>query len=214
MQTKRIGEILREEREKNALLLEEFAKKTRIRTEYLVALENNEFDRLPAATFVKGYIKTYARELEFDHEPLLALLRRDYKESARGILVPREFLKPVIKKQPFFTRISLLMLSAIVGFLALLGYVAFQWYNLQKPPELVVFSPKDGQVVSGEVVVQGRTLEESLLTINGQPTVLQSDGSFEQVVSLEKQGVSTLSLEARDKQGKVSKKYITVYVQF
>jgi cytoskeleton protein RodZ len=54
MKTQSIGELLRQEREAHRLPLPELAKRTRIRLEYLEALEHNQFDRLPAATFVKG----------------------------------------------------------------------------------------------------------------------------------------------------------------
>ena len=96
MRTKTIGETLKDERNKHRLRLEDLAKKTRIRASYLQALEENRFEDLPATTFVKGYIKTYAHVFGFDHQPLLAMLRRDYKESAKGRLIPREFIKPIL----------------------------------------------------------------------------------------------------------------------
>lgn len=68
--TKSIGEILREERLKHRLSLSDLAKRTRIRLSYLEALEDSQFNQLPAAIFVKGYIRAYGQVFGFDHKPL------------------------------------------------------------------------------------------------------------------------------------------------
>ncbi|MBD3279378.1 MAG: hypothetical protein GF390_01560 [Candidatus Pacebacteria bacterium] len=214
MKTKTIGEILQEERQFHRLSLPELAKKSRIRLEYLRALEKNQFDQLPAATFVKGYIKTYARLFGFDHQPLLALLRRDYKESAKGKLVPREFVKPVIKKRQLWTPVTILVIVMASVFLTLLGYVGFQWYNLNKPPSLEVYAPQEDQFVAGTVVVEGQTLPEAVVTVNSQPVALQPDGSFQTEVYLPQEGISTITIEATDRRGKTSLLQRTVYVKF
>jgi cytoskeletal protein RodZ len=214
MKTRQIGEVLREEREERGFSLQDFAIRTRIRPEYLESLEANQFEGLPAATFVKGYIKTYARELGFDPDPLIGLLRRDYKESAKGKLVPREFIKPVLKKQRSITNVTVVMVLMASIFVTLIGYVGVQWYNLQKPPRLTLSTPSESQVVSGEVQVRGTTTSESFVTVNAQPVALQSDGSFSTTVSFETEGVSTVMVEATDRRGKSNRQQVTVYVQF
>jgi cytoskeleton protein RodZ len=40
------------------------AKETRISERYLHAIESNDFDSLPASTFVRGYVKEVARALD------------------------------------------------------------------------------------------------------------------------------------------------------
>jgi hypothetical protein len=106
------------------------------------------------------------------------------------------------------------MLALGLVFITLIGYVGVQWFNLQKPPELSILTPKDAQVVSGAVIVRGRAARESVVTINTQPVATQLDGSFETTISLDKAGVSTLVIEAVDSRGKQNKKQVTVYVQF
>src|SRR5258708_36260738 len=153
MKIKTIGEILRTERQNHHLSLDQLAQKTRIRQEYLIALEENRFSDLPSATFVKGYIKTYSQIFGFDHEPLLALLRRDFKESAVGTLVPREFIKPMLKKRHLWTPVTFAMLSLAVVFLTLMSYVAIHWYTLQQPPKLIIIAPKENDFVSAQITV-------------------------------------------------------------
>jgi len=214
MRTKTIGETLKDERNKHRLRLEDLAKKTRIRASYLQALEENRFEDLPATTFVKGYIKTYAHVFGFDHQPLLAMLRRDYKESAKGRLIPREFIKPILKKRARKSSVTAVLVVLVAIFLSLFSYVGFQWYNLTKPPKLEVSLPKEQDIVSSKVVVEGETLQDAIVTVNDQPVALQQDGSFKTEVIVPNEGISLFVIEAKDRRGKVSTVHRSVTVQF
>lgn len=214
MKTKTIGEMLREEREFHRLSIAELAKRTRIRAEYLEALEKNEFELLPAATFVKGYIRTYGAIFGFNYQPLLGLLRRDFKESAKGHLVPREFIKPVLKKRQFWTPITATMMIAAGLFLTLFTYVAIQWYNLNRPPMLEVAQPQENAEVAAQVEVRGKTTAEAVVTVNNQPVALQPDGTFEVEIFLPREGISSITVEAKDRRGKSNLIQRTVYVRY
>lgn len=58
------GRFLRGVRELRGTSMEEVSKSTRISLRYLEALEENGYDRLPAGTFVRGYVRTLARMLQ------------------------------------------------------------------------------------------------------------------------------------------------------
>jgi len=214
MRTKTIGETLKEERIKHRLQLEDLAKKTRIRISYLSALEENKFDQLPATTFVKGYIKTYAHVFGFDHEPLLAMLRRDYKESAKGRLIPREFIKPLLKKRNKKNSVTLLLVGVVAIFMSLFSYVGFQWYTLAKPPKLELITPQEQELVSSKVIVEGETIPDAIVTVNEQPVALQPDGSFKTELIIPSEGISLLTVQSQDRRGKVSTIERSVTVQF
>lgn len=214
MQTKKIGQILQEERQRQGLSQKQMADLTKIKVEYLRALEKNQFDQLPPSTFVKGFIRSYARVLDFDVKPLLALLRRDYKEDNTGKLLPREFMRPVIKKQSFWRPITLFVASLAVIFLMLLGYVSWQWYSLNRPPELYVHSPEDNQFVSAQIEVRGQTQPEAMVSVNAQPVSIKPDGSFRTELYLPSEGIATVTVEAVDQRGKTSLVQRTVYVKF
>ena len=214
MRTKTIGETLRDERNKHRLRLEDLSKRTRIRVSYLESLEANRFEELPATIFVKGYIKTYSHVFGFDHKPLLAMLRRDYKESAQGKLVPREFIKPVLKNRAKKHSITILLIILIAVFASLFGYVGLQWYNLTKPPKLSIIQPREQAIVSSKVVVEGNTLPDAIVTVNDQPVALQQDGSFKTEIIVANEGISLLVVQAKDRRGKVSTVQRSVTVQF
>lgn len=61
-----IGSSLREARERQGLELSKIEGETRIRAKFLHALEDERFDHLPAPTYVRGFLRTYAGYLGLD----------------------------------------------------------------------------------------------------------------------------------------------------
>ncbi len=204
MQTQTIGDLLRAAREKAHWTLEDFAKETHIKMEYLLSLEANDFDALPAATFVKAYIRNYARIFKLDEKPLFAILRRDYEESVKGQLILREILQPKLKKKTLWSPIRLVFLSVLMTFAVFASYAFWQWYQLSRPPLLILTSPEENVEVSSRVLLQGVTDSDVVLTVNSAPVAIRADGSFETEVYLPQEGLNTVTLKASDQSGKSS----------
>ncbi len=61
-----IGNSLREARVRQQLEFAELEQATKVRSRYLRALEEESFDTLPAQTYVKGFLRTYADYLGLD----------------------------------------------------------------------------------------------------------------------------------------------------
>ena len=61
-----IGNSLREARTRKELDFPELETGTKIRAKYLRALEDENFEVLPSATYVKGFLRTYANYLGLD----------------------------------------------------------------------------------------------------------------------------------------------------
>lgn len=67
MQT--LGERLQEARQRLGVTLREAAEFTKIRTDYLQAMEANQFESIPLAeVYKRGFVKVYARYLRLDDE--------------------------------------------------------------------------------------------------------------------------------------------------
>jgi len=73
-----VGEVFKQVREAKGLTLEEVASKTRIHPEFLKALEEGNFAKLPDQVFAKGFVRAYARSLGMDEEDTI----RRFGESA------------------------------------------------------------------------------------------------------------------------------------
>jgi len=83
------GERLKREREMREVSLEELTKATRISTRFLLALENEDWEKLPGGVFGHGFVRTIARYLGLDEESLLG----EY-DMARGGQALAEPAKP------------------------------------------------------------------------------------------------------------------------
>jgi cytoskeleton protein RodZ len=72
----RIGESLKEARQRAGLDMRTVEERTKIRTRYLRALESEEWEALPGPAYVKGFLRTYAGALGLDADALVAEYRR------------------------------------------------------------------------------------------------------------------------------------------
>ena len=75
---------LKTKREALGLSLADIFQRTRISVSNLQAMEDNNFHLLPTAAYTKNFIKTYARTLGIDGEPILVKYE-DYLNSLKGI---------------------------------------------------------------------------------------------------------------------------------
>lgn len=63
---KEFGEYLRNERLSRGVTLEEIERKTRIRRQHLLSIENGEFQRLPEPAYVRAFLRHYAECVGLD----------------------------------------------------------------------------------------------------------------------------------------------------
>lgn len=77
---KSIGTILKEKRESKGLTLMDIERGTSIRSRYLEAVENDEYDKTPGGVFLKGIIRNYGDFLGLDGLELL----KQYKATTAG----------------------------------------------------------------------------------------------------------------------------------
>ena len=86
-----LGQLLREAREQKGVSLEEVEEATHIRQKFLQALEEGNFGALPAETYVKGFLRTYAMHLELDPEEVMALYEGQEDEGKAALPQPGFF---------------------------------------------------------------------------------------------------------------------------
>jgi cytoskeletal protein RodZ len=72
-----IGAQLRTTREARGLSLEQVAAETRIPQRHLVAIEANDFAKLPGRTYAVGFTRTYAKMLGLDPDEAASLVRAE-----------------------------------------------------------------------------------------------------------------------------------------
>ena len=87
-----IGEQLAQAREASGRTLEDAERDTRIARRYLQALEDEQFDRIPAPVYARGFLRSYSQYLGLEANALLARFPRKpgYGGGASGGPASRE----------------------------------------------------------------------------------------------------------------------------
>lgn len=84
------GASLRAARAQKNLTVAAVADALRTRETVIVALENDDYSVFSADMYARGFIRNYARVLEIDSGPLLALYQEGYSKNDPDVLVPAE----------------------------------------------------------------------------------------------------------------------------
>lgn len=77
-----LGKTLREARERLGLSVADVAGQTKLAMRQIEALEAEDFQHLPEMPFVRGFVRSYAKILQLDAQPLLASLPQANPEHA------------------------------------------------------------------------------------------------------------------------------------
>lgn len=120
------GERLKRERELREVTMEEITVATRIGPHFLVALENEEWSKLPGGIFNRGFVRSVARYLGLDEEALLAEYDVAYSEQVPSRAEPPENRIP---SPPRWVPVALgIALLALVVALIVAGF--YGWKHL------------------------------------------------------------------------------------
>ena len=120
-----IGNSLREARLRQGLEFADVERATKIRPKYLRALEDEQFEILPAQTYVKGFLSTYAEFLGLDGQL--------YVDEFNSRYVTREEEMPFRPRRSSAGRSrsrrveSTIVLAALVGIAIVFGLVIAAW---------------------------------------------------------------------------------------
>ncbi|MCX8146329.1 MAG: DUF4115 domain-containing protein [Azovibrio sp.] len=83
-----VGERLRAGREALALSRTELARQLRLGERQIEALEEGDWAALPGSTFVRGFVRNYARAVHLEPEPLLMQLEQETRLVAPALELP------------------------------------------------------------------------------------------------------------------------------
>jgi cytoskeleton protein RodZ len=122
-----MGEALRHAREQRGLSVEDVAAQIKLHAKQVEALESENFELLPNITFVRGFVRSYAKLLRLDAAPLLAGLSRTTPEILPTATVDVPFTSRVTSHR----RQNMIWLSA-AGVIALAA-IAFAIWSLNTP---------------------------------------------------------------------------------
>ena len=125
-----IGNSLREARLRQGLDFSEIEQSTKIRGKYLRALEDEQFEVLPAQTYVKGFLRSYADYLGLDGQLYVdefnsRYVRGDFEEEEEERAFKPRVVRPG-RGGAFQNRAVMITLAAIAG-LTVFVFAAWMW---------------------------------------------------------------------------------------
>lgn len=213
----RFGDVLREQRERKGITLEQAAEDTRIREKFLAALETGDHHALPGAVYTKGFLRSYAEYLDLDSTDLIALYTAERVTTPEA---PRTFepMRPVMRRGVFISPTILVPVVVLAAVVLFVGYLSYQFASFATPPRIEVLEPaaSDTLARASEYVVRGRTVPDGRVTIRvfpGPETIAdirpESDGTFAVKVEL-RPGINHIEIQVLDAAGKVSQVARTV----
>lgn len=136
------GQILRDARIKRSMSVGEVAHRLRLSEQQVEAIEAQDFSRLPAAVFLRGYIRNYANLLQLDDVPLLMEAvpqARPVDATFVGKRNAQRFksIEPVYRSGRG-SRGEWLYIAVILA-----AFVAYGVYHEEIPEQLTSFSAED-----------------------------------------------------------------------
>lgn len=170
-----VGKTLKETREEKGITIEEASKETKIRKKYILALENDEFNKIPGQVYQKAFLKTYADFLGIDKDNILEEYQLDQQLSG----VEEESLgrskrrSKKNKKATFFNLVSRITGKAMIIILIILLLAGVVGYNL------IIMDSSNGNnnLIETEEVEQTVEDEEENLDSSTDELLLESESN-------------------------------------
>jgi len=208
-----IGEELKKAREDKKISLEKASSETGINTKYLKALEEGNAEKLPIGVYGKSFLKEYSLFLGLDASALMETYSEENKtkEDEKN----KNLFSKKIPKAHYFLSLPKIIKNSIIVFALIicLSYLGYCLKNVFSPPELSILNPKDNIIIEDNFIdISGHTEPGAEVVINGEPILIESDGSFNKELSL-KYGLNTVSITAQKKYSRKSEQIKTIMVK-
>lgn len=183
-----MGEYLQSCRSHLGLSLQDAAKLSQVQPKFIVALEEGRFRDLPAAVYVRGFLRSLAQVYRVTAVGLLEQFAAESQISAnlQASAAPEPPGGRFVFRRFILSPRTAMLLGAVILAIVSLSYLYFQISSLGRAPRLQVFSPESDLVTSsGSLLVRGQTEPGASVFLNNQALVSDSgSGEFRENLSL------------------------------
>ena len=139
---KSVGHKLRESRERLHLSVSEVAEATRIRSDYIIALEQHTINETPlAAVYVKSYIKSLCRHYDIRADALLA----EYASALPQSKMPHAGLEQIDRDPPSTNgeeRFSMAVKWSMVAIFAVITVLTLSFFVIDRNLDIATAPPE------------------------------------------------------------------------
>lgn len=200
-QFKTLGELIAEALELRNLNAEKLSELTDIPSHYLIALKNDDLEKLPSAPYVRGYLIKIADILRIEANPLLLAYKQEI--SLRPLKTSGSLDKLPFNRFAFnYSRKKTIIVAGIILIL-----IAVYWF-WQAPgffgtPEIEIINPLTDNFVVGNSTIKlsGKASAKDKLIINNEEILIEENGGFEKDFSLQP-GINTFEFKVKRFLGK------------
>jgi hypothetical protein len=173
-----VGGRLAAKRGERGLSIDQAAASTRIRAEYLRALEADDHQVFAAPVYVRGHIRTYANFLGLDPEELLAQLPRGMDAPGLAVkVIEKDRRRGFVITTPAVAAVGLVLLGS--------AFVGYAWRQVTvdqralvssttspSPPGTAVTTPAASPAIQARPIVVGVRVSDSVwinVMVDGNP---------------------------------------------
>lgn len=190
------GEKLYQARSQKKLTIAEISKKLSIRPEYLIALEEERFEKLPAGLYGKNFIKEYSSFLGLNTNEIL----KDWETQIYNNSPEDPFSRKILAKHQFIIFPKLVRNLLIIGAIVICFlYLIFYFKKIVLAPSLIISQPASNQSIKeSSLVIAGETELEAEVRINGELVLNNNNGKFSQKINLKK-GLNNIIIKSQKK---------------
>lgn len=224
-----LGEKLKKIRSDRRLSLNEVSRNTKIQVKYLECLENEDYDKLPAQVYTRGFLRSYAEFLGADEQLLVRLYEKELgirknleKSRHNSFQTPLSMLFPTalsfskLRNKPvrissFVITPRMLVALGMTGLVvAGMVYLYREFGSFANIPRLVITSPQANHLFNSNLVsVEGYTNRDARIFINDQPVLVNDEGKFREDLTIQS-GTNILQIRAINRFEKETSQVITL----
>lgn len=200
-QSKTLGELITEALELRNLSVEKLSELIDIPAYYLIALKNDDLDKLPSAPYIRGYLIKIAEILKIDINLILTAYKREIslrplKTSGSSDKLPfnRFSFGHLVGKNIVIAGIILILISI---------YLIWRTSDFLGTPKIEIINPSaDNFIINNNTIkLSGKVSAEDKLIVNGEEILIEENGGFEKDFSLQS-GINTFEFKVKRFLGK------------
>ena len=166
LSVEQVGGVLAFARRERGLDVPFVAAELRIPKAYINALENGQFDDLPGVAYIPGYIRSYAKLLDIDSEPLI----QAYRRSLQADDIKPKYTFP---EQVLIPKMAGSMLASLLVIAGLVSYVG--WFLLERPSDQTISDQAAIITAAPAVTDDGTSAQDVAATQSAAPAITDAE---------------------------------------
>lgn len=213
MNKKTFGQNLKNIREDRKLNIEFCSNSLKIHRKYIEGIENDDYKVFTSYHQALGFVQNYLEFLDLKVDELTRKWRSEfYEHFDHKEKTYTRYYKP---KKRIMVNFNMSLAKVIYIFsgviiLSFFSYIAFSFSQTLSNPVLDIYNPKNNDVVEDDLIdINGKTDSDSVLKINNEKIVIQTDGNFSTSLKLS-EGINTFKFTSLNPYGKETVKILTV----